>query len=232
MARLAILKKFYDSKEWRQLRLLLINQRATKEGKIICEKCKKEILRSIDVIAHHTIELTPENVKDRLISLNPELIELICFNCHNKEHTRFGYKPNKDVFIVYGPPLSGKTTFVRQNMKRGDLIVDMDKLYEAVTMLPPYDKPDNILYNVRAIHRQLIDNIKTRYGKWNNAWIIGGYPDRYKREKMANDLGAELIFCNLSKEECMSRLILDEDRFNRKDEWEQYINKWFNKYTE
>lgn len=226
MAKYAVIKSFYASQEWITLRLILINERGNR-----CARCKEFIGKSRDLIGHHRVELTPENVHDRSISLNPELIELVCFDCHNKEHKRFGYKGAKEVFIVYGPPMSGKTTFVHQNIERGDLLVDMDALYAAVTMLPSYDKPDNLYNNVIGIHSQLIDNIRTRYGKWHNAWVVGGYADKYKRERLANDLGAELIFCDISQEECLSRLEQDEDRQYRKDEWQGYINKWFTSYT-
>jgi predicted kinase len=226
MAKYAVLKSFYASEEWINLRLHLIAERGNK-----CERCKEIIGRSKDLIGHHKIELTPENVHDRTISLNPELIEIICFDCHNKEHKRFGYQGAKEVFIVFGPPLSGKKTFVREHMARGDIVVDMDALYAAVSMLPSYDKPDNLYTNVLGIYNQLIDNIRTRYGKWHNAWIIGGYADKYKRERLADDLGAELIFCDVSKQECLRRLELDKERQYRKDEWTKYINKWFESYT-
>lgn len=225
MAKYAILQSFYASDPWINLRLLLINERGNK-----CERCGKIIPRSIDIIGHHKVELTPENVNDYNISLNPELIELICFDCHNKEHRRFGYKGERKVFIVFGAPLAGKKTFVKQNMCRGDIVVDMDRLYAAVSMLPYFDKPDNLFNNVIGIHNALIDNIKTRYGKWNDAWIIGGYADKYKREKISNDLGAELIHINATKEECLARLALDEDRKYRQDEWSKYISKWFEEF--
>lgn len=226
MAKHEIIKSFYASEKWVNLRLLLINQRGNK-----CEHCKKVIAKSKDLIGHHLTELTPENVHDRTISLNPEKIEIICFDCHNKEHKRFGYQSEREVYLVYGPPMSGKLSFVRENLKRGDIVVDMDRLYSAVSMLPYYDKPDNLFSNVIGIHNQLVDNIKTRLGKWNNAWIVGGYADKYKRNRIADDLGAELIFCDVSKEECMRRLEVNEDRQYRKDEWQGYIEKWFEGYT-
>jgi hypothetical protein len=226
MAKHAVLKSFYASEAWTTLRLLLINERGNR-----CGHCKEIVPKSKDLIGHHMIELTPENVQDRTVSLNPEKIELICFDCHNKEHKRFGHQGEKRVYLVYGPPLSGKTSFVREQLKRSDLVVDMDRLYAAVSMLPNYDKPDNLFSNVIGIHNQLIDNIKTRFGRWNNAWVIGGYADKYKRERLADDLGAELIFSNVSKEECLRRLEIDEDRQYRKDEWEGYIQKWFERYT-
>lgn len=226
MAKYAVLKSFYNSEKWQKFRMAIISERGP-----ICETCGKVIADPKDIeLDHYPIELTPENVNDVNISLNPDNVKIRCHDCHNKRHNRFGHKPEKAVYIVYGPPMSGKTTYVKKNMQRGDIVVDMDRLYAAVSMLPYYDKPDNLLSNVRGIYNLLLDNIKTRYGRWNNAWIIGGYADKYKRERLANDLGAELIFCDVSKEECIRRLELDEDRRLRKNEWVEYINKWFEQY--
>jgi len=225
MARYNVLKSFYGSLTWVNFRTFLIAERGP-----VCQKCGKVIGNPIDCILHHTTELTPENYMDPFISLNPEKILIVCHDCHDKIHHRFGYQPSHDVCIAFGAPLSGKHTYVKHNMQRGDIVIDMDRLYSAVSMLPYYDKPDNLFSNVIGIHNALIDNIRTRYGKWNSAWVIGGYADKYKREKMAEDLGAELIFCDVSKDECMRRLEADEDRRYRKDEWKKYIDKWFEQY--
>ena len=225
MARYSILNTFYASDLWINFRLSLIAERGP-----YCQKCGRLIANHLDIIGHHKIELTPENVHDTMISLNPDNVLLVCHGCHDEIHNRFGHHTTKGVYIVFGPPLSGKTSYVRQRMSRGDIMVDMDRLYAAVSGLPDYDKPDCLLSNVRGIHNLLIDNIKTRYGKWNSAWIIGGYADRYKRERLADDLSAEMVFCDVSKEVCLQRLEADEDRRFRKDEWVRYITEWFEKY--
>lgn len=226
LARYAILQNFYASAKWRNFRSALILERGTR-----CEHCQEIIIRPIDIIGHHKVELTPENVQDTLISLNPHNVELVCYDCHNVEHNRFGHK-KQSVYLVYGAPLSGKSTHVRQQMRRGDIIVDMDRLYEALSGLPSYDKPDNLFNNVIGVHKHLIDNVKTRFGKWHHSWIVGGYADRHKRKRLAEELGAELVFCSATIEECMSRLEQDEDRRCRKDEWKGYIHKWFEQYQE
>lgn len=227
MAKYSILKSFYASEKWQKFRKLIISERGLK-----CEHCGEMVTKPGDLTIHHIEELTPENVYDYSVSLNPENMMVVHHECHNEIHGRFGHVgKGRQVYIVYGPPLSGKHSFVKENIKRGDMVVDMDRLYEAISMLPSYDKPDQLFTNVIGIHNQLIDNIKTRLGKWNNAWIIGGYADKYKRERLANDLGAELIFCDVSKEECLRRLELDESRQYRQREWEGYIDKWFEQYT-
>lgn len=230
MAKHSILQTFYASNEYRTFRLLLINQRA-KNGIVYCEDCGEPITKAIDIHLDHQVELTPENVKDKSISLNPSLAKLVHKRCHDKRHHRFGFKAEKKVYLVYGPPMAGKKTFVYEHMERGDIIIDMDRLYEAVSMLPSYDKPNNLFDNVIGIHNYLLDNLKTRYGKWFNAWIIGGYADKYKRERTADNVGAELIYCKATKEECYARLEIDANRQYRVEEWKGYIDKWFEKYT-
>ena len=225
MAKYAILHAFYGSEAWQTFRMIVINERGLR-----CEYCNNMVSKSSELTLHHIIELTPENVHDVTISLNPNNILVVHHECHNKIHNRFGHYSSAGVFIVYGPPLSGKADYVKHHMGRGDIVVDMDRLYTAVSGLPYYDKPDTLFSNVIGIHNLLIDNIKTRLGKWRSAWVIGGYADRHKRERLAADLGAELVMCNVSRDECLRRLDVDEDRRFRKDEWIKYIDKWFEQY--
>jgi hypothetical protein len=106
----------------------------------------------------------------------------------------------------------------------------MDALYAAVSGLEDYDKPDSLFPNVIALHNLLMDQVKTRMGRWQNAWIIGGYADKFKRERIANDVGAEMIFLEATKEDCFARLEEDERLRFRKSEWRGYIEKWFDQY--
>ena len=65
---------------------------------------------------------------------------------------------------------------INQVKLRGDIIVDMDLLYEAISGCKLYDKPDNIRQVVFRVRDTLLDAVRTRLGRWNNAYIIGGYP--------------------------------------------------------
>lgn len=229
MARTKKLHKFYSSQPWITLRLSLIHLRIQRDGVLYCDHCRKRIKKQSDAIGHHKIELNDDNVDNPMVSLNPDEIEIICFDCHNQEHRRFGYKPEKKIYLVYGPPLSGKKSYVRQAMGRGDIVVDIDAIFQALTMLPMYDKPGNLLTNVMNVRSTLIDNLKTRYGKWHNAWIIGGYADKYQRDSIINQLGAEPIYIEATREECLERLMADEERG---EDFKDYIDKWFDHYVE
>jgi hypothetical protein len=71
--------------------------------------------------------------------------------------------------------------------------------------------------------------VKHRAGKWVKAYIIGGYPNTAERERLAQDIGASLVYVEATQEECLRRLEADEQR--KKDEWTEYIADWFDRYT-
>lgn len=217
------LDTFYKSNEWEGLVKQLKIERVNADGELICEHCGKPITRKYDCIGHHTIELTEENVNDYSVSLNPDLIELICFRCHNFEHQRFeGFL--QSVYLVYGSPCSGKSSWVRSVALADDLIIDLDSIWEAVCISDRYHKPKRLKANVFGIRDCLIDQIKTRTGMWHNAFVIGGYPLRSDRDRLCNLLRAEPIFIEATKEECLSRC--------KNSEWSEFVEDWFDSYTE
>lgn len=118
------LQKFYKSSKWEKLLKSIKNDRLSEDGSTICEYCGKPIVKAYDCIGHHKIELTGDNVNDVSISLNPYNIALIHHKCHNKIHNKLGYS-KRNVYIVWGSPLAGKSTFVKESMVEGDLVVDM-----------------------------------------------------------------------------------------------------------
>lgn len=214
------LHSFYTSKPWRDLSY---NLKVERGGK--CERCGSRAKKFTLLIGHHKTELTEDNVGDANISLNPKNIEIICQGCHNREHDRFHNKHN--VYIVYGSPLSGKTTMVRDMMRYGDIVLDLDNLWQAITLQPKYIKPNNVRFNVFKLRDELLDQIKTRYGKWDDAYIISSLPDKYERERLKEELGAELIYCDATREECKERRVKN----NRPQEYDQYIDNWFDRYN-
>lgn len=226
MAKYAIIKSFYASSRWQKFRAGIIAERG-----LTCEKCRKLITADKDAELDHIIELTPDNVNDVTISLNPDNVRLLHHACHDIRHNRFGKGNGKQVYIVYGCPGSGKTTYVSQFRERTDIVICMDSLYAAITGLPMHDKPDQLLVNIKSVHNLLLDQVKTRYGKWSTAWIIGGYADKYKREKLADDLGAELVYCECSKDEAIARIEIDDRRRNMITEYRKYIDEWHDRYS-
>lgn len=216
------LENFYKSAEWLRLRSALMLERVNERGELLCARCGKPILKPYDCIGHHVIELTEDNVNDYRISLNPELIELIHHRCHNMEHGRFeGFK--RSVYVVYGSPCSGKTTWVHNNAMPDDLILDLDSIWEALCCSDRYHKPNRIKPVVFAVRDSILEQIKLRNGTWRNAYVIGGYPLRTDRDRLCDQLRAETIFIDEPQEVCLSRA--------KTDEWKCYVNDWFDSFV-
>jgi len=225
------LDNFYTSKDWRNFLGVLKSERVNDEGFIICEYCGKPIVRAYDCIGHHVIELTEENVNDYNISLNADNVQLIHHKCHNIIHNKLGYS-KRGIYIVYGSPLAGKSTYVSEVMNEGDLVIDMDNIWECISGCDRYIKPNRLKSCAFGVRDYLLDCIKYRRGKWSNAYIIGGYPLVSERERLGRELGAELIYIDTSKEECLNRLFnLSDTDVRACEDWHNFIMSWWDKYT-
>lgn len=218
------LSDFYRSKEWENLLVILKGERINSEGFIVCERCGKPIVKAYDCIGHHIVELTEENYNDYNISLNPQNIAFVHHRCHNKIHNKLGYA-QRQVFIVYGSPLSGKSSYVKEVAVEGDLIVDIDNIWQCVSGCDRYIKPARLKSVVFGVRDKLIEDIKIRRGKWLNAYLIGGYPYKMDRERLIDSLGAREVFIDTDKPTCLERLANCGDRDAL--EWEKYINEWW-----
>ena len=226
------LDNFYQSKQWIALMQQLRLQRVNTDGLLLCEHCGRPITKAYDCTGHHVIELTDRNVNDVTISLNPDNIMIVHHKCHNKIHHKLSMTDRRTVYVVYGAPCSGKTSFVRDNMEQGDLIIDIDSIWECISGCERYTKPARLNSNVFTLRDNLIEQVRYRVGKWLTAWIIGGYPLTAERERLCKSLGAREIFVDTPRDECLRRLHDAAANDGRDvDEWTRYISDWFEKYT-
>lgn len=75
-------KQFYASRAWHELRAAYWAQHP------LCERCKRRGRYNATAIIHHKVYLTPRNIDDASVSLNPDNLEALCIDCHNREHSR------------------------------------------------------------------------------------------------------------------------------------------------
>lgn len=226
------LSQFYNSQEWRNFRQYLIDQRKDNDGILYCEYSGVPLLKPYEIIAHHIKPLTMANVNDYSVSLNPNNISLISPQAHNEIHKRFGRCTQRKVYLVYGAPCSGKTTYVKNAKGNSDLIIDIDNIWQCVTGGGRYDKPDALKLIVFAIRDTLLDTVKRRVGKWERAWIIDGAPFSATRADFVRLYGAELIHIDTDKQTCLTHLQTDNSRASVYDLWAKYIDDYFKAYQE
>ena len=70
-------KQFYLSQAWRSTR----NAYAVSVNGL-CERCGQA-----GDIVHHKVYISPQNINNPDITLNWDNLELLCQDCHNKEHS-------------------------------------------------------------------------------------------------------------------------------------------------
>lgn len=210
---------FYRSKEWEDLRNILRLERVDGNGDVICEHCHKPIVKAYDCIGHHKTPLTEANVNNIDISLNPDNIALVHHSCHNAIHNRFG-SWQRHIYIVYGSPCAGKSTWVDSVASKNDLIIDIDRIYTAMNN----GRSNRLLGNVMAVYRSMIDMVRTRNGQWTNAFIVRGFPLRGERERLARELDGELVYIDSDKDTCLERSKA------KGQDYHKYVTDWWDKY--
>lgn len=220
---------FYCRKEYLSLAQLC----KVKSGGI-CARCG-EVFEISDLRPHHIIELTLDNIDDVNITLNPDNIEVLCEDCHNATHKRFGYTVGqKHVYLIHGSPFAGKTMYVNAVATRNDLIIDLDKIHRSICLCGLYDKPDatkRVAFNVRDF---LLTEVRlaTSRRKWQDAYIIGGYPDRLDRDEFVREYMAELVHIDTPKDECIKRVYQDVQRASVRDAAVGWIENYWQRYRE
>jgi len=65
-------------------------------------------------------------------------------------------------------------------------------------------------------------------GIGTTATLLAAYPNKQERERLARELGAELIYVHSTKDECLRRV----DSSGKNADWYKYIEKWWGEYVE
>lgn len=213
--------QFYKSQEWANCKALVLNERLN-EGVVYCEHCGKVILSSFNpnannnkgaMVFHHKIYLSNQNVNDASISVNPSNIAILHWSCHNTVHNRFNgvaVRPERKVYLVVGAPCSGKTTFVKEHIEEGDIVFDVDDLWQVLSGQSRYCKPSSLKQIVLATRLFIKDQLKRGAGYWRNAYIIESKlatPIELDKEAEGYPFNVEVIEMEATKEECLNRLL-------------------------
>ena len=235
-------QRFYNSKAWRDTRNYIF-----KKHYGLCAKCGapgEEV--------HHKIWLKPTNINNPEITLGEDNLELLCKDCHfdiHKQHNIQSKKLNKRkkltnngryfdeegnlcecrTYIVYGAPASGKSTYVKEHKKEGDLVVDLDLIMQSLSMSDKSSRADNLLDVALGMRDYVYDRIESETVDSKNIWVIATLPNKEERDKLRDRLKAELIFIHSTIEECIERANKDDERKDK--ELQKYlIEGWFAKY--
>jgi predicted kinase len=132
------------------------------------------------------------------------------------------------VYIVYGAPASGKTSYVRRHKVEGDLVVDLDSIKRALS-LDDRVVPESLVKIAISVRDHLYDLISLKRVSCHSVWVIGCLPHRNQRNDLRRRLNAELVFIDESEQACIERAMNDPTRTD-KELQKQIIGQWFQDY--
>lgn len=133
------------------------------------------------------------------------------------------------VELVCGPPGAGKSTHVDKHKQRGDLIIDLDLIYMALSGQPYYDKPAELLPFVKDVQKQLIHRL-ARPSHIRRAWIVTTAPRASERDNLARELNANVTVFAVPASVCMRHIFNDPRRREHSTAWRKLIDDWWNKW--
>lgn len=238
-------KSFYNSKAWKRCRDGYLAKRVGEDGGL-CEECHERPGEEL----HHIKELRLDNVGNADITLNHDNLMWLCKDCHFTKHKEAAFKQlskrrrilkdgvwfdlegqphRQNTYVVYGPPASGKTTYVQEHRETGDLVVDTDLLMQGLSMEERNWQTSNLLNVVLDLRDVLYDCIIRKKVDAKNIWIVGTLPKRQQRNDLIERLHAEPILIMKDRETCKMQAKKDKARKNKILQY-ALIDKWFEDY--
>jgi hypothetical protein len=101
-----------------------------------------------------------------------------CRPCNSKRQDRVRTGYGASVVVVCGPPAAGKSTYVAEHAKHGDVTIDLDRLARAVMATEPdatHEYPDHVRHVAIAARKSAI-RTATRLRERVTVWLIHALP--------------------------------------------------------
>jgi len=144
---------------------------------------------------------------------------------YNAEVTRLRSVSKMQVTVIAGRPGSGKSTYVKDHMQPGDLLVDYDAIGMALSGQPPHHRSVHLTPFISAAEHAILRRLE-RPSEVERVWILTARPDPIERRALVARLAATLIELDVPPEECIARIQADPARPPMTDDFREYIERW------
>jgi hypothetical protein len=113
-----------------------------------------------------------------------------------------------------------------ERLKWGDVILDIDRLFEALSGQAMYDKPATLLKMVLRVRDTVVAELQ---GPNNIArgWLITSTTKHDEIVGMANKFKAKVVVLDVPANICMQRIQADPRRADKLIYWQPLIEKWW-----
>ena len=226
-------RKFYNSDKWKHCRDVYIQERLLTDGGM-CERCHEQAGAELHHIEHLSRHLLCG--KARFAMHKESIMQGFAKRKKKKVLNESGLwfdengRPHKqEIYIVYGSPASGKSTYVKKNKFDDDMMIDVDRLKQAFGAVGRDDDFSNLLDIVLSVRDYIYKLVAEGKADCRRVWIIGGFPKKKQRQDLQEMFHAKMIFIDRSYDECIANANADAQRNNKLFQ-EYIIRKWFEDY--
>lgn len=133
------------------------------------------------------------------------------------------------VTVVCGPPGSGKTTYVRERVRWGDLIIDLDAIYVAIGGQGDHQHAIGLLPFALAVRDALYRKLESSAVDVRHAWVVTSGAKQAARDALRQRLGAHVVVLETGPNECARRIHSDDSR-GSKDAQVELVQTWWREY--
>jgi 5-methylcytosine-specific restriction protein A len=136
-------------------------------------------------------------------------------------------KPSCEVWLICGPPASGKSTYVSANARKGDIVIDVDAIAREYGM--GRERLSEATAMLLLDRNERLAALATE-PPTTTAWVIMGGASEELRRWWCNALGVEpdhLIVLVPPRAELYRRIMGDPDRRSVQHLHMQLVDKWF-----
>jgi 5-methylcytosine-specific restriction protein A len=228
----------YGSK-WREARLAHLSEHP------LCVRCDAEGFVTAATVVDH---IQPHK-GDRNLFWSRSNWQSLCETHHNRKtamedggfgngawldwHPEWMPRSVVPVTLVCGAPASGKTTYVQQHMRPGDVVIDLDEIGAALSGQVSHDWP--LSYLRAAGHERnrriaALSDAEAVRGV-GRAWLIVGEADAARRQWWCDKLGdVTVVVMATPYEVCVARVRGDRRRARKVEALADAIGKWWLAY--
>lgn len=227
--------QFYRTKRWKQARLAFLNAHP------LCADCGEVGL----VVEATEVDHVVPHRGDPALMWDRSNWQALCKSCHSRKTAREVWGGSADrpgwsiptglrasaipVVLVCGPPAAGKTRYVQERARPGDVVVDLDRSLEAVGGRAW----ERDAAKVKAAFQLRDEALRSLCGKASGtAWVIVMAPSRAERLAWCGALGARssVVVLDVAAETCKARIEADPGRRHARDAMRAAVDRWWQSF--
>lgn len=138
------------------------------------------------------------------------------------------------MIVVAGPPGAGKSTWVEKRRRAGDVILDRDRLWAALSGEPSHTKPSGLFPLVDAAFNAVLRKMESARVEESlrTVWVVTGAAKRGERQAYRDRFDAEIMVFEIQPNSCLKRITMGHEKRGTVEAWSPVVHRWWREYEQ